>query len=96
MKKSQLVDWLADELNISRREAKCMVDGVLEGITHALLSDGHLTLRGFGTFEVRRRSMRGTPLSRDQAQETALGQSGVSFRPSAPLRGRLEARADQS
>ncbi|MCL5025830.1 MAG: HU family DNA-binding protein [Chloroflexi bacterium] len=96
MIKSELVDWLADELNITRREAKSMVDSVLEGIVEALASDGHLTLRGFGTFEVRRRGAREPRPVFDHASAAVPGQSGVLFRPSRPLRSRLESRMERS
>ncbi len=92
MTKSEFVDRLADELNINRREAKAMLDAVLEGIAHALVTEGHLALRGFGTFEARRRGLR--PVSKiSEGEGGTPGQSGVHFRPSTPLRSRLDARS---
>ncbi len=95
MIKSQLVDWLADERNTSRREAKQVVDDVLEAIARALVVDGHLAIRGFGTFEVRRRHL--AELEDDSAPAGGeAGVSGVSFRPSGVLRSRLESRDRQT
>lgn len=90
MTKSQLIDRVADELNITRRDAKHMVDAVIEGVAQALVVDGHLALRGFGTFDVRRR---GSGVTED-GEGHGSGPCSVAFRSSGTLRARLEAAAD--
>ena len=53
MTKTDLVDNVADEADISKAEAKRVLDAMLDVITEALTEEQKVTLTGFGTFEVR-------------------------------------------
>jgi DNA-binding protein HU-beta len=56
--KAQLIDAVAEKLEISRRAAGEAVDAVLDGITGAVVTGDKVSLTGFGTFESARRPAR--------------------------------------
>ena len=58
MKKSELIDLVAERAGISKSAAGEALDAVVDGITGALKSGDSVTLVGFGTFSVSRREAR--------------------------------------
>ncbi|MBQ1893295.1 MAG: HU family DNA-binding protein [Clostridia bacterium] len=58
MTKLELVDVVAKKAEITKVEAKKVVDAVLVSINEGLAADGKVALPGFGTFEVRKRAAR--------------------------------------
>ena len=56
--KAQLIDVVAQNLNVSRRVAGDAVDAVLAGITGAVIDGDRVSLTGFGTFETAHRPAR--------------------------------------
>lgn len=53
MKKSDLIDALSKEQNLHIREAKGIVNTILETMTEALVNGEHIEIRGFGSFSVK-------------------------------------------
>ncbi len=58
MNKSELIDAVADEADISKASAARAVDAVFSAITGALKEGDQVTVVGFGTFLVRERAAR--------------------------------------
>ncbi len=58
MTKADLVEHVASEANLPRKQAVEVVQVVLEGIIAALHRDEKVELRGFGSFRVRQRGAR--------------------------------------
>lgn len=58
MNKTDLIDMIAQEADISKIAAGRALDTVVTGITNSLKGGNPVTLIGFGTFEVRERSAR--------------------------------------
>lgn len=58
MNKSELIDLIASRADISKSTAGDALEAVLDGITGSLSSGNSVTLVGFGTFSVSRRSAR--------------------------------------
>ena len=58
MNKTELIDAVADEAEVSKAEAGRAVDAVISSITKALKKGDSVTLGGFGTFQVRKRAAR--------------------------------------
>ena len=58
MNKSEIVAAVADELDITRKDAETAVDKIFEKITQALVTGDKVVLSGFGAFEVRERAQR--------------------------------------
>lgn len=58
MNKSELIDIVADQADISKSAAGDAIDAVLDGITSALKNGDSVTFVGFGTFSVSDRAAR--------------------------------------
>jgi len=58
MTKTELIAKVADEANVSKKDAGNSLDAVLNVITTALQNGEKVQLVGFGTFEVRARAER--------------------------------------
>ena len=56
--KADLVDLVADDTGITKKDVKTVVDKMLTHITQHLDRDQAVQLTGFGTFEVRKRKAR--------------------------------------
>ena len=55
MNKNELVSAVAEEANLSKRDAQSAVDAVFQVITNELKKGGDVRLVGFGNFSVSRR-----------------------------------------
>ena len=58
MTKTDLIDYLADDLGATKADAKRFADAMFDGIASALARGEKVTVTGFGTFEVRQRAAR--------------------------------------
>lgn len=58
MNKTDLVNAVAEQAELSKKDASRAVDAVFESITGALKEGNKVQLVGFGSFEVRERSAR--------------------------------------
>ncbi|MGX5914529.1 nucleoid-associated protein HU-beta [Aliidiomarina sp. Khilg15.8] len=58
MNKSQLIDKIAADAELSKAAAGRALDSMIDAVTEALKSDDQVALVGFGTFSVRERSAR--------------------------------------
>ncbi len=58
MNKAELVTKIADKAKISKKDAEAVVAAFTETITKELKKGGKVSLVGFGTFEVSKRSAR--------------------------------------
>ncbi len=58
MTKSDLIDHVANEAGLSKKDAGAAVNAVFDGIRDTLAKGDSVTVTGFGTFDVRERSAR--------------------------------------
>ncbi|MFQ6081778.1 MAG: HU family DNA-binding protein [Candidatus Aminicenantia bacterium] len=58
MVKADLVNILAEELNISKQQAEVAVNLFFKSIKEAILNEEEIELRGFGSFRFRERKPR--------------------------------------
>jgi DNA-binding protein HU-beta len=58
MNKADLIDKIAEDTGINKKQASGALESILEGITKALKSGEKVTFVGFGTFSVTRRAAR--------------------------------------
>jgi DNA-binding protein HU-beta len=56
--KADLVDQIAGETSMSKKDVKAVIDGMLGHVTRQLKRGEKVQLTGFGTFEVRERKAR--------------------------------------
>jgi DNA-binding protein HU-beta len=53
MTKTDLVDFVADDLSMTKKDAGLVVDSLLKGLTTGLQKDGTVVLTNFGTLKTR-------------------------------------------
>jgi DNA-binding protein HU-beta len=58
MNKAELISKLADDAGITKTQANAALDSFVEAVTKTLKGGGKVTLVGFGTFSVSKRSAR--------------------------------------
>jgi integration host factor subunit beta len=58
MTKAELVEMIAGETGISKKDTGVIVNMILENIGRALVSSDKVELRGFGSFKVKQRRSR--------------------------------------
>ena len=58
MNKTQLIEAVAKEADIKKKDAEVAVNAVISSIENALISGDKVQLVGFGTFEVKERGER--------------------------------------
>ena len=58
MNKTELINAVADETELSKKDAEAAVSAVIEAITEALTQEEKVQLVGFGAFEVKARAER--------------------------------------
>ncbi|WP_240376515.1 HU family DNA-binding protein [Bacillus piscicola] len=58
MNKTDLINSVAEQADISKKDASKAVDAVFDSITETLKSGDKIQLVGFGSFEVRERAAR--------------------------------------
>lgn len=58
MNKSELIDAIANDADISKASAGRALDSVIETVTSALAKGDSVSLVGFGTFSVKQRAAR--------------------------------------
>lgn len=58
MSKSELVEFMAEEANVSKAEAGRLLDAFVKGVEKGLKKEGKVSLVGFLTFEKKKRAAR--------------------------------------
>ena len=58
MSKASLVDAVANDVELTKKQADAAVDAVFNAIRKAVKADGKFSLVGFGTFALRKRAAR--------------------------------------
>ena len=58
MNKIELINAVAEETNLSKKDAEAAITAVVNAITGALIEGEKVQLVGFGSFEVKRRAER--------------------------------------
>lgn len=58
MNKAELIDSIAEKVDLSKADAGRALEAVLDTITDTLKNEGQVTLVGFGTFTVKKRAAR--------------------------------------
>jgi DNA-binding protein HU-beta len=89
MKKEELVAFVSEKADITRKSAGEAVNAVLEGITSALEKGDSISLIGFGSFKVVKRAAREgrNPSTGEKIQIAAS--NGIKFAPGATLKERV-------
>ncbi len=89
MTKTELVESVAQDLELSKANAQIALESVLARITAGLIRDAKVQIQGFGTFHAKMRKER---MGRNpQTREPMLipARKTVTFKPGAALKGRV-------
>jgi DNA-binding protein HU-beta len=81
--KQDLIDHVAEEIGQGQKFSKDVVEAVLNGISNLAAQD-RLTLRGFGSFEVRTRAARSGRNPRTGETIAIPASSALAFRAAKP------------
>jgi integration host factor subunit beta len=95
MTKAELVEMIAVETGISKKDTGVIVNMILENIGRALISEDKVELRGFGSFKVKGRRSRMARNPRTGESVTVPAKKVPYFKASNELKGRLNSREAQ-
>ena len=89
MSKTELVELIAEQAEISKAAAGRALDAALDGIATGLKKEGKVTLVGFGTFSAKRRAAREgiNPLTKEPLKIPA--KTVASFKAGSKLKDTL-------
>ncbi len=89
MNKTDLIDFIADEADLSKASAGRALDAVIDGITATLRKDDTVTIVGFGTFAVGKRAARTGRNPQTGAEIKIKAAKVPKFRPGKALKDAL-------
>jgi len=82
MKKADLVNKIADETGLTKKDVYMVINEFIDQIKQALLNEDRVDLRGFGVFEVRTRKPRIGRNPRTREKVEIPRRKVVTFKPS--------------
>ncbi|WP_372610000.1 integration host factor subunit alpha [Halomonas sp.] len=88
--KAELADHLHDELGLSKREAKSMVEAFFEEIRACLRENEQVKLSGFGNFDLRDKRERPGRNPKTGEEIPISARRVVTFRPGQKLKSQVE------
>lgn len=86
MNKAELIDAVAKDAKMSKKDAAAAVDAVVNTVTKALKKGDKVTLVGFGTWETRKRKARKGVNPRTGEAIKIKASKVVAFKPGAALK----------
>ncbi len=86
MNKAELIDAVAKDTKMSKKDAAVAVDSVIKMVTNTLKKGEKVTLVGFGTWEVKKRAARKGVNPRTGEAIKIKATKVVSFKPGAALK----------
>ena len=89
MTKVELIAAVANDANLTKKDAEAAVNSALNAITAALKDGDKVTLVGFGTFEVRERAERQGINPRTREPITIAASKSIVFKPGKALKDTL-------
>lgn len=89
MTKKDMVKTIAENMGLTQEHAREAIQGVLDGITMTLLSDGRIELRNFGVFEVKNRKPRRARNPRTGEAVDVPARLVVTFKPGREMEVRV-------
>lgn len=86
MNKAQLVEEVATEVGLTKKDTNNVVDAITQAITNSLARGEKVALVGFGTFQVQRRKTRQGVNPQTGAKITISAKDVPKFKPGRNLR----------
>lgn len=94
--KAELAEHLHNELSLSKREAKAVVEAFFEEIRSCLRENEQVKLSGFGNFDLRDKRERPGRNPKTGEEIPISARRVVTFRPGQKLKQQVESFDDQS
>lgn len=89
MNKNVLINMLSVEFNMTKTQAKAIMDRIIDAIADSLSQEQRVRLSGLGVFEVRVRKERTGRMPMTGEEITIPSRKVVGFRPSKTLKERI-------
>ncbi|MFE4123203.1 HU family DNA-binding protein [Priestia sp. YIM B13486] len=86
MNKTELVDAVATQAELSKQDAKKAVEALFETVSNTLAKEEKIQLIGFGTFEVRERAARTGRNPQTGEEMTIPASKAPAFKPGKELK----------
>jgi len=86
MNKAQLVEKVASEVGLTKKDTNNVVDAITQAITNSLARGEKVALVGFGTFQVQRRKTRQGVNPQTGAKITIPAKDVPKFKPGRNLK----------
>ena len=86
MNKTELVEKVAESAGLTKTQAEAAINAFVETITDGLKAGDKITLKGFGTFEVRQREAREGRNPRTGETMTIAASKAPAFKSSSALK----------
>lgn len=90
MTKSELVEVVAQRMDVSKKRAEAIVNAVFDSMKQALLDDERVELRGFGSFSIRNYDGRTGRNPRTGEEVEVPPKKSVHFKVGKELRERVD------
>ncbi len=89
MNKAQLIDAMANNAGLSKADAKRALDGFISATTDALKKEDRISLVGFGSFSISKRSARKGRNPKTGAVIQIAAKNSVRFKAGAELSSKV-------
>ena len=91
MKKSELIEALVQQLNLSQKVVKTIVDTIIETRAEGLIQGHSVQIRGFGTFTIRKKPECCMCHPKTKNIYKIAERKSIYFKPGKELRNQLRA-----
>lgn len=88
---NEIADKIASEQNLTKAQAKAIVDGVFRQIAEAAAGGAETTINGFGKFKVKATAAREGRNPATGATMTIAASKKLTFQPAKAIKDRLNA-----
>ena len=88
--KADLAENLVDQVNLSKKDARYMVEGFFDLIRKKLVDRESVKLSGFGNFDIRQKSERPGRNPKTGEEIPITARTVVTFRPGQKLKAKVE------
>ena len=88
--KADMAERLSSEQNLSKRDAKDMVEAFFEEVSASLINNQQVKLSGFGNFDLRDKRSRPGRNPKTGEEVAISARRVVTFRPGQKLKDRVE------
>jgi nucleoid DNA-binding protein len=90
MNRTELVKSVSNETGIHEKDVRLMMDFMIDEIVNAIITEGKVTLRGLGTFEMKTMKARNYAHPQTGEKIKVPNRESVRFKMSTVLKKRLD------